>query len=172
MFLFRRTLMKRIASLAALCLLAGFAFAADQSDNIFVNDFTTGMGKWVAAKCESSQDATGLKITKTEKLGGIGIDGGKKEDLSAYKTIDFDMINGGDKPIKFMFKIKSGNAARTDEKGPSLDPGAHTVSFKLAGGEVDLTKVDYIKIWVADAGDVNLTIKKSSLGGGAAASRS
>ena len=161
--------MKRIISFAALSLITGFAFAQEANPNIFLNDFTTGMGKWTTNKCESKQGAEGLKITKIEQLGGIGIETNNRDkvDLSAYKTIDFAMENGSDKPLTFTFKIKSGNptdkpAARTDDKVATLKPGANTLSFTLAGGDIDLKEVNYIRIWIAEIGDTNITIKKAS----------
>ena len=155
--------MKRFIPFAALALVAGFAFAQAADDNVFINDFTKGVGKWVV-KGTHTQDAEGLKITKTEQFGGIGIETyNKLYDLSAYKTIDFAMENGTDKPIEFTFKIKSGKtSARTDDKIKKLAPGAHTVSFTLEGGDIDLKEVNYIRIWTATTGDTKLTIKKAS----------
>jgi len=164
--------MKRlIASFAALAVVAGFAFAqeANTNPNVFIQDFTKGLGKWVVNKSTHTQDAEGLKITKAEQLGGIGIELHNKEkvDLSAYKSIDFAMVNGGDKPIEFTFKIKSGNPtsnpdARTDDKILTLKPGEHTISFRLEGGGIELKEVNYIRIWTAPSEDLKLTIKKAS----------
>ena len=77
--------MKRILSLVAVALLAGFAFAADTqpaSDNMYANDFTTGMGNWKLNHSEGKQDATGLKITKADEYGGIIIDEKSRGDFS------------------------------------------------------------------------------------------
>ncbi|MCL2646805.1 MAG: hypothetical protein FWD61_07335 [Phycisphaerales bacterium] len=163
--------MKRLISFAALALVAGFAFAEEATTtatNVFLNDFTTGMGKWTLNKCEGKQDTEGLKITKTEQFGGIGLEtnNSNKADLSAYKTIDFVMVNGGEKPIDFSFKIKSGQTTkatgRTDDKAATLAPGEHTVSFTIAGGDIDPKEINYIRIWTVEAGEVKLTIKKTS----------
>ena len=163
--------MKRLLSLAALALLAGFAFAADTqpaSDNIYANDFTTGMGSWKLNKSEGKQDAAGLKITKTQEYGGIIIDDNKKADLSAFQTVSVDFVNGDTKDVQVIMKIGSGLNSKRTEKEVTLPPGEKTLSWKIAGAPVDASAVNYMNFWITDAGEHNITIKKISFAASAA----
>jgi len=162
--------MKRLITFTAAALITGLAFAQAAATNPFTQDFTKGLGKWEAMKCTSTQDADGLKITKTEEYGGIAIEEFRETyDLSAYKSIDFVMENKSDKPIEFSYKIKSGKAtppntpeAHTMDQAATLQPGEHTVSFPLNVGSINTKEVNYIKIWTAANADLKLTIKKAS----------
>src|ERR1035437_7218248 len=147
--------MKRLLSLAAVALLAGFAFAADTqpaSDNIYANDFTTGMGSWKLNKSEGKQDATGVKITKTEEYGGIILDDNKKVDVSAFKFVNVAFVNGDTKDVQIIMKIGSGQSDKRTENEVALAPGEKTLSWKRAGAPVDLTQVTYLNFWIGEAG--------------------
>lgn len=122
------------------------------------NDFTKDLGKWTVDKAEGKVEKDGLKITKVEQFGGILLDC-QATDLSGAESITIDLQNASDKPIALAFKIGSGDKKVTQdftvEAGKSL-----TQTFPLAGIEVDLKGVTYVKFFAAEAGAANLVIKK------------
>jgi opacity protein-like surface antigen len=167
--------MKRFGFVAVVALFASAALVAFAEDaakpaeeskpTSFEQDFTKGMGRWQTSKVESKQDAEGLHITKvTEELGGIYIDDKPAQDMSAYKTVDVEFNNESGKDLNVVMKIKSnqGKQNRTD-KEVTVPQGVKTVSFTLAGGDIELASVDYMRFWFAETGDVKVTIKKISL---------
>ncbi|MFB3894357.1 MAG: hypothetical protein ACE15C_20325 [Phycisphaerae bacterium] len=168
--------MKRlsISSLVALlcaCACLGIVAARAIAEDIYTNDFSKDLGKWKLAKAEGKVEAEGLKITKVEQFGGIGIEEKPAQDLSAAKALAFEVANGGDSELAVVIKI--GSDKNKDSKDYKI-PAGKTVTLRrdLADlSDVDLKKIDYVRLFVPKAGDVKLTIKKVTLVGGTAASK-
>ncbi|MFB3894503.1 MAG: hypothetical protein ACE15C_21080 [Phycisphaerae bacterium] len=142
----------------ALALLGMPPVTATAAEDKVSNDFTKDMGKWKLDKAEGKTGEDGLKITKVEKFGGIGIETGT-HDLSDATAITIELKNAGDKELAMTFRIRSKDSKADDEFKVAAGKSV-THTFKLAGREVDLKKITLLRLYAADAGETNLIVKK------------
>lgn len=158
-------------SLALCVVLAGvglvlFCGSTAMAADPFTNDFTKDLGTWKVEKAEGKVGADGLTITKFEQFGGIMIENppAKGADLSNAKAVTVELQNAGDSTLKLLFKIGSG-AKKVTSKDINIEAGkSMTYKYPLADAEIDLTKVNYMRLFAGQAQeDGKLIIKKVGL---------
>ena len=130
-----------------------------ESDNPYVVDFTKTLGKYSIASAEGKHvPGEGVVLTDLKTTGGPMLEG-ETADISQTPTAVVEVENRGSATLSLSFKVKSPEKAYTKDN-VRVEPGKSTLRVDLRRAEIDLTRLNYVKLF--GEGKADLVVKSIS----------
>jgi hypothetical protein len=130
-----------------------------ESDNPYVVDFTKTLGKYSIASAEGKHvPGEGVVLTDLKTTDGPMLEG-EIADISQTPIAVVEVENRGNKTLLLYFKVKS-PVLRVRLLRVGVEPGKSTLRVDLRRAEIDLTRLNYVKLF--GEGKADLVVKSIS----------